>query len=584
MNMLHQLKSLRHIFDSTYNGVSIIDKIGTVIVYNKAAGMMLDKDPDEMLGRFIGDVFPNAWEDMKNILENGTAQIGMKIDLGNSTIVANRTPVFEEKELVGVISVFQDISEYENIAHQLESYKKFNTQLNAIINSSFDGLWICDHEGKVVRVNKASETINGIKADRIVGKRMETLIRKGMIDRSVTLEVLKNRTGVTIIQNLKNGKQILVTGNPVFDNHGEISLVVVNERDITNLNKLRNDLAESKALASRYRSELSLIDKQASLLSEAVIRSEIMHKVLNRSMKVAQVDSTVLIQGETGVGKGFFARLIHRVSPRNDGPFIRVDCGAIPETLIESELFGYEKGAFTGARTDGKPGLFELAEGGTLFLDEIGDLPSTVQVKLLRFLEENSVMRVGGTSIRKVNARVIAATHRNLEEMVENGGFRKDLFFRLNVVPIHIPPLRERVEDIPPLINFFLNDLNRKHSTKKTILPRAIDCLCRYPFSGNIRELSNLVERVVVLTQEQNIQMEDLPSHVRHPDPSADVWPGSSDSNLHSAVAKTEKKMIVQALRTCGTQRKAARILGINQSTLARKAKRYGIRSDAIMH
>jgi len=584
MNPLQHLKELPHIFDSTHNGVSIIDENGIVVIYNRAAGMMLDKDPDEMLGRFIGDVFPTAWEDLEKILKNGTAQIGKKITLGNSTIVANRTPILENQHIVGVISVFQDISEYENIAHQLESYKRFNTQLNAIINSSFDGLWICDHEGKVVRINKASETINGIKADQIVGKRMETLIGEGMIDRSVTLEVLKNRTGVTIIQNLKNGKQILVTGNPVFDDHGEISLVVVNERDITSLNKLRNDLAETKALASRYRSELSLMDKQTSLLSEAVIRSEIMHKVLNRSMKVAQVDSTVLIQGETGVGKGFFARLIHYTSPRNKGPFIRVDCGAIPETLIESELFGYEKGAFTGARTEGKPGLFELGEGGTLFLDEIGDLPLTVQVKLLRFLEENSIMRVGGTSIRKVNARVIAATHRNLEDMVKKGEFRKDLFFRLNVVPIHIPPLRERIEDIPPLINFFLNDLNHKHSTEKTILPRAIDCLCQYPFSGNIRELSNLVERVVVLTQDQDIHMENLPSHVRHPDPSADFQPGSNDSNLPNAVAKMEKKMIIRSLRTCGTQRKAARILGIDQSTLARKAKRYGIRSDAIVH
>jgi len=584
MNQLQHLKELPHIFDSTHNGVSIIDENGIVVIYNRAAGMMLDKDPDEMLGRFIGDVFPNAWEDLEKILKSGIAQIGKKIDLGNSTIVANRTPIFEDNRVVGAISVFQDISEYENIAHQLESYKKFNTQLNAIINSSFDGLWICDHEGKVVRINKASETINGITADQIVGKRMETLIREGMIDRSVTLEVLKNRTGVTIIQNLKNGKQILVTGNPVFDDHGEISLVVVNERDITNLNKLRNELEASKALASRYRAELSLMNKQASLLSDAIVRSEVMQKVLNRAAKVAQVDSTVLIQGETGVGKGFFARLIHRASPRNDGPFIRVDCGAIPETLIESELFGYEKGAFTGARTEGKPGLFELAEGGTLFLDEIGDLPLTVQVKLLRFLEENSIMRVGGTSIREINARVIAATHRNLEDMVKKGEFRKDLFFRLNVVPIHIPPLRERIEDIPPLINFFLNDLNHKHSTEKTILPRAIDCLCQYPFSGNIRELSNLVERVVVLTQDQDIHMEDLPSHVRHPDPNADVWLGSNDSNLPNAVARTEKKMIIRALRTCGTQRKAARILGIDQSTLARKAKRYGIRNDVIMH
>ncbi len=584
MTQFQYLKELRDVFDSTHNGVSIIDKTGTVVVYNKAAGMMLDKNPDEMLGRFIGDVFPNAWEGLEKILKNGMPQIGKKITLGNATIVANRTPILEDQQVVGAISVFQDISEYENIAHELESYKKINKQLNAIINSSFDGLWICDHKGKVVQINKASERINNVKVEQVIGKSMEMLINEGIIDRSVTLEVLKNRTGVTIIQNLKNGKQILVTGNPVFDDQGEIYLVVVNERDLTNLNKLRNELEESKALASRYRTELSLLRNQKSFLPETVFRSEVMQKVLNRSMKVAQVDSTVLIQGETGVGKGFLARLIHRASPRNAGPFIRVDCGAIPETLIESELFGYEKGAFTGARTEGKLGLLELAEGGTLFLDEIGDLPLNVQVKLLRFLEENSIMRVGGTSIREVETRVIAATHRNLEEMVKKGEFRKDLFFRLNVVPIHIPPLRKRAEDIPPLINFFLNKLNHKHSTEKTILPRVIDCLCQYPFSGNIRELSNLVERVVVLSQDQNIHLEDLPSHVRHPDPNVDVWLKSEDSNLSNAVARTEKELIIRALKTYGTQRKAARLLGIDQSTLARKAKRYGIRNDAIVH
>lgn len=584
MNLLQHLEALRHIFDSTHNGISIIDKTGIIVVYNKAAGIMLDKDPDEMLGQFIGDTFPNTWADLENILKDGTSQIGKKIDLGNSTIVANRTPILENEEIVGAISVFQDISEYENIVHQLESYKKVNKQLNAIIDSSFDGLWICDFEGRVVQVNKASEKISDIKADQVVGKKMEELIQEGMIDRSVTLEALNNRAGVTIVQNLKNGKQILVTGNPVFDDHGEISLVVVNERDITNLNKLRNELAESKALASEYRTQLSSLKHEKSFLSETAIRSEVMQKVIYRAMKVAQVDSTVLIRGETGVGKGFFAKLIHRASPLGERPFIRVDCGAIPETLLESELFGYEKGAFTGARAEGKPGLLELAEGGTLFLDEIGDLPLNVQVKLLRFLEEHTILRVGGTSHRAVEARIIAATHRNLQEMVKKGKFRKDLFFRLNVVPIHIPPLRERIEDIPPLIDLFLKDLNHRHSTQKTLLPRAIDCLCQYPFSGNIRELSNLVERVVVLTHDPEIRLEDLPFHVRHPDANSDMQPEMDGSTLSCAVARVEKEMIVRTLRDCGTQRKAARKLGINQSTLARKAKRYGIMNDAIMH
>lgn len=323
-------------------------------------------------------------------------------------------------------------------------------QLNAIIDSSFDGLWISDGEGRVVRINKASEEINDIRAEQVLNRKMEDLVAEGLIDRSVTLEVLKRRAAVTMIQHLKNGKQVLVTGNPVFDKDGKISLVVVNDRDITELNKLRAELEESRALSHRYRRELSKAQWREDHFPDIVARSATMHRVFDTALRVAEVDSTVLIQGESGVGKGLVAKLIHRASKRKDGPFIRVDCGAIPEPLIESELFGYEPGAFTGALTKGKPGYFEMAEAGTLFLDEIGELPKNIQVKLLRFMEENEVVRIGGTKQKKIDTRIIAATHRDLGSMVQESSFRKDLFFRLNVVPLRVPPLRERPEDIPP--------------------------------------------------------------------------------------------------------------------------------------
>jgi len=469
----------------------------------------------------------------------------------------------------------------------IKKYKDQNDLVNvleAIIDSSYDGLWICDREGKVVRINRASEKINGIKADQVLGKRMEDLVQEGLIDRSVTLEVLKALTAITIIQKLKNGKQILVTGNPFFDDQGEISLVVVNERDITELDSLRNELEESRALARRYRSELSQIISKKNLLSQMVIRNEAMHQVFDRAMKVAQVDSTIMMQGESGVGKGFFARLIHRASKRKDGPFIRVDCGAIPESLIESELFGYEDGAFTGARSKGKPGHFEIAEGGTLFLDEIGDLPLNVQIKLLRFLEGNEVVRVGGTTTRKINTRVISASNQDLKEMVYEKRFRKDLFFRLNVIPFLIPPLRERTDEIPALIKFFLKQCNDKCSANKLILPKAVDRLCRYSFPGNIRELANLMEQLVVLTTGNRIDLKDLPFHIRRNESKANPDLSGNDWNLPKAVGMLEKEMILRALKAYGSQRKAAVPLNIDQSTLARKAKRYGIRTDAIVH
>jgi len=469
----------------------------------------------------------------------------------------------------------------------LKKYKDRNDLVNileAIIDSSYDGLWICDREGKVIRINTASEKINGIKEDQVLGKKMEDLVQEGLIDRSVTLEVLKARAAITIIQKLRNGKQILVTGNPFFDAQREISLVVVNERDITELDNLRNELEESRALTQRYRSELSQAHGKKNLLSQMVIRNEAMYQVFDRAMKVAQVDSTVMIQGESGVGKGFFARLIHRASKRKDGPFIRVDCGAIPESLIESELFGYEDGAFTGARSKGKPGHFEIAEGGTLFLDEIGDLPLNVQVKLLRFLEGNEVVRVGGTTTRKINTRVISASNQDLEEMVSQKRFRKDLFFRLNVIPLHIPPLRERVDEIPALINFFLKQCNDKCSANKLILPKAVDRLCRYSFPGNIRELANLMEQLVVLTPGNRIDLQDLPSHILMEESKINLGLYEHEWNLPKLVERLEKEMILRALKVYGSQRKAAVPLNIDQSTLARKAKRYGIRTDAIVH
>jgi transcriptional regulator with PAS, ATPase and Fis domain len=293
----------------------------------------------------------------------------------------------------------------------------------------------------------------------------------------------------------------------------------------------------------------------------------------------------VLIQGESGVGKGLFARLIHNSSARKNGPFIRVDCGAIPESLIESELFGYEGGAFTGAKAKGKPGRFEMAEDGTLFLDEIGELPLNIQVKLLRFLEDSEIVPIGGTKTKKIDARIIAATNQNLEKMVEQKAFRRDLFFRLNVVPLCIPPLRERKEAIPSLIHHFLEKFNKKCRTSKVILPSAVDSLCRYSFPGNIRELANLMEQLVVLSPSHSIGEEDLPSHVREANRNVLITTsGRIEWNLKEATENFEKELIKRALKVFGSQRKASGPLGVDQSTLARKAKKYRILADAIMH
>jgi len=571
-----QEMGLDRVLDAAAGGMVVFDAQGVIKFYNQAAGKLLGRDPHQMLGRSAAEVLPANWPDLRRVLETGEPQTGRKFNFEGNTIVANRRPILEDGRVVGLISTLQDISEYERLLTELDSYKQLVRLPNAIIESSFDGLWICDAEGKVIRVNQASQRINRIKAEDVVGKSMESVVASGIIDRSVSLEVLRRREPVTMKQQLPHGKEILVTGNPVMEADGRVSMVVVNERDITELNRLQRELEETRALNSAYRSQIESLYHERDFLRQVVIRSEAMQRVLSTAIKVAEVDSTVLIRGESGVGKGMFARLIHKASRTKEGDFIRVDCGAIPEALIESELFGHERGAFTGARAKGKPGLFELAEGGTLLLDEVGEIPLSVQVKVLRFLEEGELMRVGGTQARRIETQVVAATHRDLEAMVEQGTFRGDLFFRLNVVPITIPPLRQRVEDIPPLIRFFLGEFNRKCRTNKVLTTAAVDALCNYDFPGNVRELSNILERLVVLTPGERIDVPDLPAQVQAPPESRPQ--GEEGWRLAQAVAEVERRLIAQALNNFGSQRKAASRLGVNQSTLARKAKRYGIK------
>ncbi len=576
--------SLAAIVESAHNGIVLVDRSGKILVFNRAALGMVNKRGQEVLGRKIQEVFPEVWADMQQIVATGTAQLTRQVTINGVDIIANRTPIWRAGEVSGILSIFQDISEYEKVLAELESYKQLNEEMDVIINSSYDGLWICDQEGRVVRVNHASEKMSGVTEAEVLGRRMEELVAEGLFDKSATLEVLKNRTAVTLIQRLKDGRHILVTGNPVMDQRGNIRLVVVNARDISELNRLHAELEESRALKEKYHSELNHLHRSQKISAKIVIRSAAMQRVFDTAMRIARVDSSVLITGESGVGKGLIARLIHEASARAEGSLIHINCGTIPDNLIEAELFGYEKGAFTGAQQQGKAGYFEMAEGGTLFLDEIGELPLALQVKLLHFLETNEVVRIGSTRSRRINARILTATNRNLERMVAEDRFRKDLFFRLKVVPLAIPPLRQRVDDIPPLIHLFLEKFNRKCGSQKTMSSAAVDCLRRYPCPGNVRELANLIEQLVVLTPGDRIDFDDLPGAVRQsvlePCPPHPAGP----NNLKQVVQDVEHQLILSALKSCGSLRNAAKQLGIDHSTLSRKIKRYGITNGAITH
>ncbi|RST59540.1 PAS domain S-box protein [Siminovitchia terrae] len=468
-----------------------------------------------------------------------------------------------------------DISEINSpyLQKHIETLKNENEDLKKAFECSYDGIWICDSEGVTLSINKAIERITGLKKEEVTGRNMMELVEKGIFDQSATLKALEEKNTVTIMQKVISGISTIVTANPIFDQSGNIKKVISNVRDITELIQLREQLQKLEEEKNKYQSELNSLLHHIEEVNDIVLKSPNMKKVIEKVMQVAKYDTTVVLLGESGTGKEVMAQLIHDSSPRKEkGEFIRVNCSAIPAELLESEMFGYESGAFTGAKKSGKPGLIELAHDGTLFLDEIGELPLNIQAKFLRAIQEKEIMRLGGVTPIKVNFRIIAATNRNLNEMVASGAFREDLFYRLHVVPVTIPPLRSRKDDIPKLIESFTNTFNRYYHTKKCFSPEAIRMLIDYPWPGNVRELKNIVERMFVTTSSDTIYQKDLPDFLlSHAKPEASYKNGS----LKEQLAQYERELLQNTLRVSTTTYEAAALLGIDQSTVVRKMKKY---------
>jgi PAS domain S-box-containing protein len=459
-------------------------------------------------------------------------------------------------------------------------------ELEDIIESSHDGLFITDGLGNVVMVNNAWERICGISREFVLGKNAADLVNQKFYTESSVMGAIAGKRKVTIMLEMtkgeKIGQKIMATAIPIFDDSGEIRRVVANIRDITEILYLKELLGKTQELNAMYAAELEQMRRIHILENRDIVaRSPATKRVMEMAAQVAKVDSTVLLTGESGCGKEVIAKVIHRLSHRASGPLIKVNCGAIPETLLESELFGYDAGAFTGARKHGKPGMFELAKHGTLFLDEIGDISFKLQAKLLRALQDQQIMRVGGIKPTQVDARIITATNRNLQAMVKEGQFRDDLYYRLNVVSIEIPPLRERKEDIPLLVLQFIERINKKYSFEKRISPEVIDGFLMYPWPGNVRELENVTERMLVMTGENEIRINHVPLTVRnYIVPTEDDRPDlSSHVPLKKALERTESHLIEQTLRKYGTTRKVAQALKINQSTVVRKIRKYKLSS-----
>ena len=440
--------------------------------------------------------------------------------------------------------------------------------LELALESSYDGLHILDKNGNTLYINEACVRIEGVDIEEMFSKDIRSLVEAGVYSQSVTLMVLETKKSHTIRQTTKNGNEVLVTGTPIFDDDGEVEMVIVNSRDVTDLNTLRRNLSVSKY-------QLDDLKLEHKKFYEVIANSTQMQRILSTALYISRVDSTVLLTGESGVGKGVLARFIHDNGPRAEKPFIKVDCSSIPENLLESELFGYEKGAFTGASQSGKIGLLEMAEGGTVFLDEIGEMPMSMQPKIMRAIQDLEIHPVGSEKTKKLDVRFIAATNIDLREAIEKKEFREDLYYRLNVIPIEVPPLRERTEDIPALINQMINRVNAMYHFRKKLSSETMSQLIQYPWPGNVRQLENAVERILVSTESDLVQVKDLPSEILKWKPDGENSIDIYKISYKDLLAAYDERILQTAIEQEGSIPKAAKVLGVNATTIRRKLAKF---------
>lgn len=442
----------------------------------------------------------------------------------------------------------------------------------------YDGIYISDGTGKTIFVNDAYSRITGITKDEVVGRNVYDISKEGKLYKgAVTMDVIERKEMVNSLgKSLINDKDLLVTGSPIFDEVGNVRLVVINNRDISNLKELELKNAQLQNDKHRANQEIEFLRKQQTSKINIVYEGENMKAVMELVNTIAPTDVTVLITGESGTGKEVIVDEIYFKSKRKNKPFIKVNCAAIPSELLESELFGYEGGAFTGAKKAGKMGMFELANDGTILLDEIGEMSLKLQSKLLRVLQSKEIVRLGGSKPIKLDIRVISSTNRDLQEEIKNGKFRDDLYYRLNVVPIVLKPLRERKEEIQSLSNEFLSKYNKKYNKNVELETDAMKLLQIYKWPGNIRELENLIERLVVINKEGVIRPDSLASllGIEKYDFTNNISKTKSKKlKLKDAVRSLEREMIADVISECGSVNKAAAVLGLSQPALWKKCK-----------
>lgn len=449
-----------------------------------------------------------------------------------------------------------------------QEWKNLTSLYQTFLRTVDDAITVVDGAGKVLAWNSKAEELYETSAEKIIGAQITDFFKKESVVLMSTLN--EGKGAVQQYNQPKEGVHVLINTLPIMEGDKVIGGISV-ERNITEIVRLNEELISTTAYIQDLERKIELreIDDAFHKIKG---RSRSIKNAITLAKKVAQTDATVMITGESGVGKELFAQAIHKASPRSEGPFVAINCGAIPAALFESELFGYERGAFTGAIKEGKKGKIAASDNGTLFLDEIGELPLELQVKLLRVLQEKHYYRVGGTQPIPVNVRIVSATNRDLENLIKDGLFREDLYYRLNVVSIPIPPLRERIEDLPELVQLFLQEF--VHQYKKPIPdiePEVLVTFMHAPWSGNIRQLKNTIERLIILADDNRITLAHLPTELvkrEQPSPFRETADGSEDERL---------KILHALEKTYGNKSAAAKLLGISRVTLYNNIKKYRI-------
>lgn len=565
---------------SAHNGILVINAHGEVVYMNPKAEKLFNCQANLFLGKHIYSLFPNS--PLIEVARNGKTLLACREKVGENIVVVNRTPIIVAGKIVGAVSVFQDITELESISEELNHTKKLQATLEAIVENPYEGLIVIDENSTITMINQFYADAIGLTRKEIIGKnilevtphsQMPDIVRTGQARIGDFWEINNHEFMIMRIPIMKDGKVIGAIGKTLFK---DMPLAIQFAKKLI---QLENDLHS-------YKQELRNIHHSRSTIDDLIGKSAKITAIKNLTLRAAKTSSTVLITGESGTGKEVVSNLVHNAGSRKNGPFIKINCSAIPENLLESELFGYAEGAFTGARKGGKPGKFEQANHGTLLLDEIGDMSISMQTKILRAIQEREIERVGGTQPIRVDVRIIAATHRDLNEMITENKFRLDLFYRLNVFVIELPPLRQRLEDIELLTSHLLIRLKQRLSTSvEGVSSEAMELLKQHHWPGNIRELENVLECAINISDEPNILPEHLPLQLRHSKVDSNLNPRlinledvrlAGQIHLEEVILAIEKELILNAMLLAkGNKAKVASALSIHRTALYRKLARH---------